>query len=339
MKARLNECHHCLSVMSHLVSIIMPAYNAENHIAASIHSVLKQTYAQWELIVVDDGSTDGTAAVVERFSALDARIKYIFQPNGGQASARNTGLRNSRGDLIAFLDADDLWVSEKLTLQIAKIEESGADVVFSDGFVFYDDERAAQTGFFEVAFGEHQGAAMFKLLFANNRIAILSVLARRNVLARVQFFDEDRRYQNCEDYELWLRLAREGAVFYGIPERLVKYRRHSMSTTYDESRLLKPMIAVIKKHAHERSLSRDEVKRRIRGLYRDLISALVKENRMAEANACMKEFADWDKGSVVTQLQRVLLTLSPNQYNFISRECLYRTEWHVNHLLGKSTAN
>src|SRR5919106_5413407 len=99
---------------ANLVSVIMPAYNAEKYIAGSIRSVIVQTYSDWELIVVDDGSTDSTATVVQEFVARDPRIKYIFQENGRLGKARNTGIRNSSGPLIAFLDSDDLWVPIKL---------------------------------------------------------------------------------------------------------------------------------------------------------------------------------------------------------------------------------
>src|ERR1700744_5385897 len=102
--------------MAELISIIMPAYNAENFIGSAIESVLDQTYLNWELIVVNDGSTDQTAAIVETFAASDKRIKCISQPNMRQGAARNTGIKNSRGDLIAFLDADDLWLPGKLEL-------------------------------------------------------------------------------------------------------------------------------------------------------------------------------------------------------------------------------
>src|ERR1044072_6081218 len=100
-----------------LVSIIMPAYNAERYIAASIESVLAQTYSDWELIVVDDGSTDRTATVTQEFVKRDPRIKYIFQENGRLGKARNTGIKNSRGPLIAFLDSDALWIETNLAAQ------------------------------------------------------------------------------------------------------------------------------------------------------------------------------------------------------------------------------
>ena len=99
--------------MRQLVSVIMPAHNSGRYIAESIRSVQAQTCADWELVVVDDGSTDDTAEVVRGLATSDARVRYVYQPNGRQGRARNNGVANSSGGLVAFLDSDDLWVERK----------------------------------------------------------------------------------------------------------------------------------------------------------------------------------------------------------------------------------
>ena len=114
------------------ISIIMPAYNAEKFIRESITSVLQQTYSNWELIIVDDGSTDNTKKIIQAFAQQDGRIHYIYQPNGKQGKARNAGIRHASGDLIAFLDADDLWTKDKLEKQGSLIRRTNADLIFSD---------------------------------------------------------------------------------------------------------------------------------------------------------------------------------------------------------------
>lgn len=232
-----------------LVSVIMPAYNAGKHIAESVRSVLAQTYGQWELIVVDDGSRDETAEIVRRFAAADARIKLVSQPNGGQGKARNTGIRMASGELVAFLDADDLWEKEKLQLQVDVIEDRQPDVVFSDGFIFSDDDTTDESQRFATIRGEFAATEMFRLLFMSNRIPVLSAMVRLEALQRVGLFDPDRRYQNCEDYDLWLKLARAGAVFYGMPETLVRYRRHTKSMSFTTLNMYDSEIAVLEKHA------------------------------------------------------------------------------------------
>ncbi|MCA1816151.1 MAG: glycosyltransferase [Acidobacteria bacterium] len=321
--------------MPHLVSVVMPAYNAGAYIAESIRSVLAQTYETWECVVVDDGSADDTARVARGFADADPRIRVVSRANGGQAAARNTALKHARGSLVAFLDADDLWLPDKLRLQLDALEAARADVVNSDGYFFSDEEPEREAGEFSIVPGRTEGAQMFRLLFEFNRVATLSVLARRAALDAVGLFDEDRRYQNCEDYDLWLRMARGGAIFYGMTEKLMRYRRHAGATTHEASRLLKPMLAVVLKHADAPSLDAALVKRRIRGLYRELVSALVAEGRIAEARASMREFAAWDRGALATAAQRLLLRLLPRHYNYLSRECVYRVEWHAAAIAGK----
>jgi teichuronic acid biosynthesis glycosyltransferase TuaG len=321
--------------MTRLVSILMPAYNAEKYIAESIQSVITQTLADWELIVVDDGSTDNTAAVVGAFAAADARVKYIYQPNGRLGKARNTAFGQSRAELIAFLDSDDLWLPEKLELQVAALKEQCAEVVYTDGFIFSDDVVTDESTTFPIISGRNDGLDMFDWLLIRNRIAVLSVMLRREALDRVGPFSERLSFHGAEDYDLWLRLAKQGAVFYGMEERLVRYRRHAAAMTNAESNVFKPVLAVVKNHMGDSRLSKPKLKKRVMGLYRDLISALVDENNLAEANRQMKEFAAWDKGHLITQCQRLLLRLSPGSYNVISRECLYRAEWHAARIADK----
>ena len=321
--------------MQPLVSVIMPAYNTGRYVAESVRSVQEQTHTAWELVVVDDGSTDDTREVVQALASADARVRYVQRENGGQAAARNTGLGEARGRLVAFLDADDLWLPGKLEAQIAVMEQTGVDLVYTDGYFFSEDGVVSEEERFNILPGEARGVEMFRTLFTSNRIGTLSVLVKREALDAVGLFDEGRAYQNSEDYDLWLRLAKGGASFYGMTEKLMRYRRHAASTTHTASKLLSPMLAVILKHASDPSLDPSLVKSRVRGLYRDLVSSLVSEGRMDEARARMREFYAWDRGAPVTALQQLLLRLLPRKYNYISREFLYRAEWHVRGLLGR----
>ena len=147
--------------MQPLVSVIMPAYNAERYIAESIQSVLDQSYGNWELVVVDDGSTDKTAETVQRFAAGDSRVNCIFQQNSGQGKARNAGIENSSGSLIAFLDADDLWLREKLERQVQFLIDTKVDVVYSDVIIFYERDTDLGLTEFPTATGETEGLKMF----------------------------------------------------------------------------------------------------------------------------------------------------------------------------------
>lgn len=216
--------------MVDLVSVIMPAYNAEKYIAESIESVIAQTYTNWELIIVDDGSTDNTAKIVSNYVVLDTRIKYICQENQKQGIARNNGLKLSKGKFIAFLDSDDIWVADKLEIQLKCIEENRSDLVFSAGFVFSKDISVPDYEY-NTILGELQGDNGFKSLLRRNFIPILSVLVTRQALIGVGGFDHRPEIQNVEDYHLWLKMLLKGFAFFGMSDRLFYYRQHKDQVT------------------------------------------------------------------------------------------------------------
>ena len=302
-----------------LVSIIMPAYNAEKYVADSIRSALEQTFSNWELVVVDDGSTDKTAEIVHSFSDSDPRIRYIFQPNGRMARARNNGIRNARAELIAFLDSDDLWLSGKLELQIEKLNETNADVIFSDGFVFTDESVFDESVSFKTVRGSLSGEEMYNLLLFDNRVPLLSALARKSVLQRAGLFDEEQAFQaRCEDYDLWFRVARAGATFYGMEQALVRYRVHSASMCGNKVEMMKATIATVKKYMGEPVDHMLALNKRFRVLYRALTAALLEQNRVEEARESFRELCKWDRFGFVTSIQRVLIKVAPGKYNRLS---------------------
>jgi glycosyltransferase involved in cell wall biosynthesis len=243
-----------------VVSVIMPAYNAQQFISSSIESVIAQTYTNWELIIVDDGSTDKTSDIVRKYAALDARVKYFYQENGRQAKARNTALQHTNSPLVAFLDSDDLWVKEKLELQVRTLMETGSDLVFSDGFVFSDNNTTDESLSFTTKSGKFSGPEWFESLSQLNVIPVLSVIVRRSVLDKVGGFDENPRQHGVEDYDLWLTIARHGFVFYGMKEKLVRYRLHDNGTSRDEELIWRSMIAVLEKHSDGSELFRSRIR-------------------------------------------------------------------------------
>lgn len=213
------------------VSIIMPAYNAENYIEASIKSVLDQTYLKWELIIVDDGSTDNTAKIVKELLDKDIRIQYYYQENGKQGKARNFGISKSNGVYLAFLDADDLWLPEKLEIQIEEIQEKKVDLVFSDSYVFNNDEAFDISKKMNIPSEVFYDKTSVKLFLKGNRIPILTVLVKREKVIYVGGFSEELDIQNVEDYHLWLKLLISKCVFYSSNYILTKYRVHANSAT------------------------------------------------------------------------------------------------------------
>ena len=317
-----------------LVSVIMPAYNAENYIGDAIESVLAQTYSNWELIVIDDGSTDRTSDVVRQIAANESRIKYVRQENSRLGKARNNGIQNSCGKLIAFLDSDDLWLPQKLEMQLRTQNNTNADVVFTGAHIFWEDNVSDETKAFPIVPGMHPGSEMLDLLLKLNFIPVMSVMMRREAFDNAGPFEEAAAYHGCEDYDLWLKLAKRGALFFGMEQKLVRYRRHAAAMTHRDSHVLKPMLRVVLRHIQESGLSEAAKKQRVRSLYRELIAALIEEGESAEAEVYLREFSNWDKTGLVTSIQNVLLRITPRGFNFISREFLYRTEWHLKRLTG-----
>jgi teichuronic acid biosynthesis glycosyltransferase TuaG len=317
----------------------MPAYNTEKFIGESIQSVVDQTYANWELLVVDDGSTDKTADIIRSFAAQDNRVKYLFQQNGRQAKARNTAIENSHGTLLAFLDADDLWLPEKLERQLQALEATNADVVYSNGIIIYEPGATPGRNDFAIVAGTIEGRKMLDILLLQNRIPTQSVLVRNEAYRNAGLFDESPKFYGCEDYEMWLRLAASGALFHGMSEKLIKYRRHPAATTHESSIWLKPALRMVSHHINEGTLDEKTKRNRLRQLYREVIAALLEEGKLAEAKEFLREFSAWDKSGIVTSLQKLLMKISPGSFNTISRECLYRAEWHLQKLTGKATNN
>jgi glycosyltransferase involved in cell wall biosynthesis len=312
----------------------MPAYNAEKYIGEAIQSVLAQTHSNWELIVIDDGSTDGTADAVRRIAANETRITYLFQENSRLGKARNNAIQHSSGNLIAFLDSDDIWLPQKLEIQLRTQKNTNADVIFTGAHIFWEDNVSDETKAFPIVPGMHPGNEMLDLLLKLNFIPVMSVMMKREAFDTAGPFEEAAAYHGCEDYDLWLKLAKRGALFYGIEEKLIRYRRHSAAMTHKDSHVLKPMLRVVTRHIKDGGLSEAAKIHRVRTLYRELIASLIEEGESAEAEAYLKEFSRWDKSGLVTSLQNVLLKITPRGFNFISREFLYRTEWHLKKLTG-----
>lgn len=204
----------------------MPAYNAAEHIAEAISSIVAQTYENWELVVVDDGSSDATADVVAGLGLDTERLRLVRAEHRGTGAARNLAIENARGSLLAFLDSDDFWHGDKLTLQVAALLRGNYDVVFSKWYVVYDEPWQPS----DLLQGEFSAAEMFTLLYAWNVLTVPAVLATREAVRRAGMFrDRGPASVLSEDYDLWLRLADSGCSFYGLAEPLAGIRARAGS--------------------------------------------------------------------------------------------------------------
>lgn len=207
--------------MNTLVSVVIPTYNSAHYIQEAIDSVLRQTYLPVEIIVVDDGSTDDAREVLKDFIE-SKKISYILKKNGGPASARNLGIQHSNGEFVAFLDADDIWESDKLEKQMKFFVDSAVGLVYSD-MVFFG-AKTKNTTHSESTKGFFRGSVARQLII-NNFIPTSSVVVRRSIFDSTGYFNEQKDLIAIEDYDMWLRIAPFYIMEY-VPESLVHYRLH-----------------------------------------------------------------------------------------------------------------
>jgi len=255
-----------------LVSVIMPAFNASLFIAESIDSVSAQTYPNWELLVIDDGSTDATPAIVHSKAAQDRRITYLHQENGRQAKARNLGLLHARGELVAFLDSDDLWLKDKLEIMVREFRAGDQDLLFSESYIFEerfhpDGEQHLNEKRMGVMAREYSGYDGLSEFLEINRIPILTVLCKTSILKSLLFSENAAP---AEDYDLWLRMLIGGYRFRAIALPLAAYRLHPCSSTAGDRLATDTVIANI--YALRQSISDQRlgelIDRRLRGWLR-----------------------------------------------------------------------
>jgi glycosyltransferase involved in cell wall biosynthesis len=216
-----------------LISVIVPAYNAERFLLEAIRSIESQNYPRLQLIVVDDGSTDRTAEIAKSFGD---KVEYIYQTNRGPAAARNRGMHLARGEFIAFLDADDVWMADKLREQLAFLmRDEECDVILGRmQYVWLDGAEQPDPLHDAPSTGVNVGAGLF----------------RRRVFNRVGTFDETLRF--AEDHDWFLR-AREAAVSIRVLDRAVLlYRRHGQNMTADPKASRLPIVGVLQRSLQRR---------------------------------------------------------------------------------------
>jgi glycosyltransferase involved in cell wall biosynthesis len=212
-----------------LVSVIIPVFNGERFLREAVESVLAQQYSSLEIIVVDDGSTDGTANVAR---SLPETVRYLYQTNQGPAAARNRGIEQAQGSLIAFADADDLWPADKLELQLPYlIKEPAVDIVLGriQQVLLSEAQEIA-----EPAFSVNLGSAII----------------RKSVFERVGLFDETMRYS--EDVDWFMRARESGAAIVTFDAVTLLYRQHEENMTRGKSTSELNVLKALKKSLDRR---------------------------------------------------------------------------------------
>lgn len=251
------------------VTAIIPTYNYAHFVGDAIQSVLGQTFPDWELIVVDDGSTDNTADVVASFQ--DSRIRYIYQDNRGNAAARNTALKLARGEYIAFLDADDLWLPQKLERQVEALDKLAptTGIIYTDLYIHQEGEETPAHRLLENR--DPPRGNMFRQLVRREwklmspLIPTSTVLARQEVFDRVGPFDEG--LLGHVDWEMWVRIAAVYDIDV-VPEPLAVYRHHGQNIHKDVPLMFESGRKSLRKVLENYSLRPDDRRALLRSLAR-----------------------------------------------------------------------
>jgi teichuronic acid biosynthesis glycosyltransferase TuaG len=209
-------------VSSRLITVVMPVYNSMRYVRDSISSILEQSYPQFELIIVDDLSADGTFSIIRDLLGSDQRIKIIrLRKNSGPAVARNQAIEAAQGRYIAFCDSDDIWMPDKLEKQIATLQSSDAAVCFTTYYKMLEDgtrtERLVRA----------KPVVTYQMELRSNHIGLSTAIYDTEKCGKVFMLDSRKH----EDYSLWLKILGTGHTAIGLQEPLVYYRLRSNSVS------------------------------------------------------------------------------------------------------------
>jgi len=232
-------------IIKGLVSVIIPVYNRELLIANTLDSVLNQTYPNLDIIVVNDGSSDKTSEILSAYKNNFSKIITIInQDNQGQIKARNNGIKKARGEYVAFLDSDDLWLNHKLEKQLPLFNKENIGLVFSGNY----NINSAGDIIGSEPFDKLITSNIYNDLLVENLMAGGSVVIKHKTLVDVGLFDES--LEAAENWDLWIRICRKyDADFIGVP--LMKYRIHSGNMSKDSTLMLTATKAILDKHLPE----------------------------------------------------------------------------------------
>lgn len=226
-----------------LVSAIIPAYNAAQFLSQTIQSVLNQSYRNWELLVVDDGSTDDTAEIVRRYHDIDERVRLISKANGGVSAARNTGVEAAQGELIAFLDADDLWCEDKLKVHV---DYSQCHPAVSATFARVELINLDGSSINRLTRSQTGPVDLSTLFYTNPTVTTSNLVVRKNAFLAANGFDESMRHD--EDVDFLFRLVhQDDSILSGIGQVLVKYRLHDYGLSSDLAKMEQGWVKLMQK--------------------------------------------------------------------------------------------
>jgi len=228
-------------MMHEMISVIMPVYNSEKHLAQAIDSVLNQTYPSVELIIVNDASTDRSNEIIQSYADRYEQIRCLrCETNVGVANARNRGIAAADGEYIALLDSDDIWLPNKLTCQLALLKKEQASLAYCS-YDFIDENGVSVGKPFIVPFSTD-----FRHMLTKSVISCSTVLGCAHLFQRNPFPTDHYH----EDYALWMKLLQDDVKAVGCSEVLARYRQHIGSRSHNKLHAAKERIHIFRKDLH-----------------------------------------------------------------------------------------
>jgi len=291
-----------------LVSVVIPAYNSAKYIPATLNSVLAQTFRDFEILVVNDGSPD-TPQLELALQPFGTRIRYIKQANRGPSSARNTGIRGAHGKYIAFLDSDDLWFREHLQNQVSALQnDPSLGLTYANG-IHVEDEMPVSTAFDRTP--QREPVTFDSLLREDSTVSTSSTVALRRLLLEADLFDEGLR--RCEDFDLWLRMAHQGVrmtftrkiqIYHRLANGLAAnpiLMKRARAEVYSKAEKL-PDLTESQRETVRRKLSEIEQEIEMENVKEPLLSGRYADARRAAEHAA-RTASNWKLAAVVIGLR------------------------------------
>lgn len=293
------------------VSVVIPTYNRASLLAEALESVLNQTYKYFEIIVVDDGSTDSTDAVIKPYIGS---IKYIRQNNQGNGAARNTGIKEAKGEFVAFLDSDDLWLPDKLEKQIKYLQEHpDVDMVYGNGIIFGNTKDSGRSLISHKKARQLSKKVTLRDEFMKSTIRSSTILIRKNILDELGGFDPNLRV--CVDGDFSLRTLSKYKVAF-MDDILIRYRKHDGNISSNREQRMIHSIRLIQnllsnKPELEDVIGKENINKRLAYRYYKLAKTYMKKRKRAEARDSIDNAVRLMPGSIVYRWSqfRILLGL------------------------------
>lgn len=286
-----------------LISVIIPAYNQSNYLGQTLDSVKNQSFDDWECIIINDGSTDNTDEIANRYVQYDPRFKYIHQNNMGLSGARNTGLKLSRGSFICFLDSDDTLTPDMLEKTLAYLDNHpSVDIVYGAWDTIDENGRTLSK-----KKGPIKCDNLLSYLILTNLFPVHTLLSKRPVFDECGYFDIDLRA--LEDWDMWLRATCCGFKFGYISDVIAHYRQHASSMTRDVDRLHVNVFRVLDKFFNSYQANDKEILKPYAYIYQLVYMAMLYniDHRDNDSKECLENAEKLYENAVYDKDYSVLL--------------------------------